>query len=301
MSLMAADFLRRCESLYRASRRVWGERFLARRVERQLAGGTEVTGYSDYTTGDDYRYVDWNRCARLDELLSKQFQGNEDPTTYFLLDCSASMRIREGAKLEAARRLTATLAYMAIAHLDRVGLLAFADRSLAELQPARGRRHLPRLLTFLGQLGTEIPLEHATTDLRKVVEKFVRQPQRRRGLVVIVSDMFDLDGITPALDMLRRYHYEPSLLQMVDQLDVDPATLLQGGVQVQDIESGSFVRERLDTNDLENYRQVFCEFQDSLKNYCHHHHLSFTQITAEASKEQAIQKMLVTHQVKMYS
>ena len=71
MNLFDADFLKRCESLHLAARRTWGQRMLGRRVELRLAGGTEVTGYTDYTTGHDFRYIDWNRCARPGALQEK--------------------------------------------------------------------------------------------------------------------------------------------------------------------------------------------------------------------------------------
>src|SRR6185295_4648415 len=68
-----SDFLRRCSAFHLMAQRAWGRRFLGRGVDRWRASATEASGVSDYTRGDDFRYVDWNRCARHDELVSKQF------------------------------------------------------------------------------------------------------------------------------------------------------------------------------------------------------------------------------------
>jgi uncharacterized protein (DUF58 family) len=159
-----AQFQRRCAGLHRQAQRAWGRQFLGRRRRLRVAGGTEATGTTDYTTGDELRYVDWNRCARHDELVTRQFMGTEDHWVYFLLDCSRSMALgvdtggspvsiaaassdRElksnrprrpvdtgeppvSTKFELARQLAAALGYLALANQDRVSVTAFASASL---------------------------------------------------------------------------------------------------------------------------------------------------------------------------
>jgi uncharacterized protein (DUF58 family) len=114
------QFQQRCESLSRAAKRLWGGQLLGRRAHTHVAGGTEVTGYGDYVTGDDFRYVDWNRAARLDELVSKRFAGSQHQRVYLLLDASASMSLGRPSKFDAARQAAAAVAYVALANHDLV-------------------------------------------------------------------------------------------------------------------------------------------------------------------------------------
>jgi uncharacterized protein (DUF58 family) len=281
-----ADFLQRCELLHVTAQRTWGRQFLARKEERRLAGGTEVTSFSDYTCGNDYRYVDWNRCARHDELLSKQFQGNEDQYVYFLIDCSGSMQIIDGTKFAAAARLTAALGYLALANLDRVGVTAFADGVLADLPPVRGRRHVPRLFEFLRGL----PRAAASTDLRRVAAALVRRPQPP-GLTVIVSDMLDPSGFEPALDILRRCRFEPYVLQVYHPFDAQPQLL--GKFRLVDAETGRTQLRVIDEQDLANYRDVWQEHGESLRRYCYHYSLGLTQTRSDVPLERSLETIML--------
>src|SRR5438309_10297149 len=91
------------------------------------------------TPGDDFRYLDWNLYARLDELLLKRFQEEEDLHVYFLLDCSRSMSFGTPPKFDFARQVAAALAYIALADLDRAAIVAFANDIVADFPLARGK------------------------------------------------------------------------------------------------------------------------------------------------------------------
>src|SRR6185503_5271482 len=108
-------FRRRCEALHALAGRAWGRRFLGRHIDQGSSAGTEVTGYNDYTSGDDFRHVDWYRCSRHDELLSKQYRGREDQRVYLLVDTSLGMGVQGGEKFTLATQLAAALGYLALA------------------------------------------------------------------------------------------------------------------------------------------------------------------------------------------
>lgn len=284
---MNQESLNRYQALHLAARRQWGDRFLCRAVQQTMAGGTEVTGYRDYTTGDDYRHVDWNLCARHDELRSREYRGTADASTYFLLDCSASMGLGSPTKFAYAQRLAEALVYLSIANLDRVQLLTFADGILAESPAARGRGALPTLGTFLEQASATA----ASTDLRAVVEQFVRRPQRR-GLVVLLSDLLDPRGFESALDLLRLHRYEPYVVQLFTPEEASPK--LAGKVEFYDVETQQTRQWTLGEQDLANYQRVFDEFLTSLASYCGRNRLNFTQTSTAAPAEAVLQRMIAS-------
>src|SRR3954452_8744571 len=162
--LFDSEFLKKLEYLSLVSRRVFRGQILAQRRTMQLGGGIEFADHRDYTPGDDFRYLDWNVYARHDELLLKRFQEEEDLHVYVLIDCSRSMGFGTPVKFDLARQVAAALAYIALADLDRVAIVAFAGDILADFPLTRGKARILSLLKFLDGLKTQGSL----TDLARV-------------------------------------------------------------------------------------------------------------------------------------
>src|SRR5215208_5406042 len=108
----------------------------------------EFREYRPYNPGDDVRYVDWRVYGRTDRYYVKRFEEETDLTCYLLLDTSASMAYKPGllSKIEYARFLAASLAYLITRQRDRISLLAISDRVKQALPPGGGQRHLQSLL-----------------------------------------------------------------------------------------------------------------------------------------------------------
>jgi uncharacterized protein (DUF58 family) len=294
MTLFDAPFLRRCEYLGDTARRSWGNRFLGRRLERRWAGGSEFVGHSDYTLGDDFRYVDWPLCARIDELLTRQYRGSEDRVVYLLVDCSVGMKLGQPVKFDVARRLAGALGHMALAGLDRVGIVGFAERTVTDMPPVRGRSHLARLLRFLDTM----PLESSPVSLDNVVDQFVRN-RPRRGLAVLISDLFDPAGFETAVDRLALHGFQPYLLQVVDDREAEPDCA--GAVQLVDVVHGRSRNAYLEDIDLANYRRVFREFSAGCRSYCEQRSIGMTQTRTGTPFELAILRMIRTATSRMYA
>src|SRR4051794_24496534 len=228
--LFDGDFLKKLEYLSLISRRVFRGSVLAQRRTKQMGGGIEFADHREYTPGDDFRHLDWNVYARHGDLLLKRFQEEEDLHVYILLDCSRSMGFGTPSKFDLARQLSAALAYIALADLDRVAIVGFSSGSVAEFPLARGKARVLSLLRFLEGLapqGTE-------TDIARFVGEFVHRSQRR-GLAILVSDLFDPQGFSGGLDLLRHHRYEPHVVQVYDRLEAEPNLL--GDLEMVDVET----------------------------------------------------------------
>src|SRR5215211_4134200 len=117
----------------------------------------EFREYRAYNPGDDVRYVDWRVYARTDRYYVRRFEEETDLNCYLLLDTSASMAYKPGAlsKIDYARFLAATLAYLITRQRDRVSLVGFSDRVKHALPPGGGHRHLQLLLHQLDAATAE--------------------------------------------------------------------------------------------------------------------------------------------------
>lgn len=285
MALFDSDFLKQLEYLSLISRRVFRGSLLAQRRTMQMGGGVEFADHREYTPGDDFRYLDWNVYARHDELLLKRFQEEEDLHVYLLLDCSRSMDFGSPRKFDFARQVTAALAYIALADLDRVAVIAFSNEIVADFPLTRGKARILSLLKFLESLEPQGTL----TDLARVASGFVHRTQRR-GLAVVVSDFYDPGGFERGLDVLRHRRYEPHVVQIFDHGEAEPTVL--GDIELYDVESSSTRKVTITERNLRQYRAIFERFQQSLLRYCHGHGLGCTRTSTETPFDELILKMM---------
>jgi uncharacterized protein (DUF58 family) len=287
MALFDSEFLKKLEYLSLVSKRVFRGQILAQRRTMQMGGGIEFADHRDYAPGDDFRYIDWNLYARHEELLLKRFQEEEDLHVYILLDCSRSMGFGNPPKFDFARQVAAALAYIALADLDRVAIVAFAGEIVADLPLTRGKSRILSLLQFL----EGIQAQGTVTNLGRVVSGFVHRSQRR-GLALVLSDLYDPDGYERGLDVLRHHKYEPHVIQMYDKREAEPTML--GDLELFDIESESARKVTVTERNLRQYRQIFDNFQESLRRYCTNYGLGCTRTSTEIPFDQLILKMMRT-------
>ena len=103
------------------SRKVFSGNLRAERRTRKVGSGIEFADHRTYSRGDDFRYIDWNLYGRLDKLLLRLFEEEEDLHIYILIDVSDSMSIGSPLpKLHYAMQVGAALTYVGLANLDRV-------------------------------------------------------------------------------------------------------------------------------------------------------------------------------------
>ncbi len=162
----------------------------------------EFAQHREYVPGDDVRYVDWRVWGRSERYVIKQFEQETNFYAHLLLDASRSMLYGEGErnKLEYAKTLVASLAYVIVAQRDGAGLYVFDSSWRAQLPPAGQPGHVQEILRTLESVEprekTSIaPLLHELADRL-----------RRRGLVFLVTDAFD--EVPPLLEGLRHLRFQ---------------------------------------------------------------------------------------------
>jgi uncharacterized protein (DUF58 family) len=258
--MLDTTFLKKLEYLSLVSRRIFPGQLLANRRARQLGSGIEFADHRNYSFGDDLRYLDWNVYARFGSELIRRFEEEKDLHLYFLLDCSKSMSAGTPNKFDYARQVTAALAYIALADLDRVCIVAFADKLYQIFPMTRGKQHILKIIRFLESLETV----GTTTDLATSMNEFVRRKQHT-GLAVMIGDFFDPNGFKQGLDTLRYRKYEPHIIQIHDQREAEP--LMLGDRQLHDVETGSVHNVTISEDMIRRYKQKFSSFLDEIKRY----------------------------------
>jgi uncharacterized protein (DUF58 family) len=255
-------FLRKLEYLAVVTKRAFLGQIRAERRSRRVGAGIEFADHRDYAAGDDLRYLDWNLYGRMQRLLVRLFEEDEDLSIYVLFDTSASMGIGAPPKLDVAMQVGAALAYVGLANLDRVALLPLTDSIQEGLPLARGKAHILPMLRFLD--GVEAA---GRTSLAAAIGDFLRRNRRRRrGLVILISDFYDPAGYREALDLLRYNRFETVVVQVSAPEEARPA--LRGDLTIRDIETGEERELTISPAALEEYRRRHGALLRGLEGFC---------------------------------
>jgi len=254
------DFQKKLETLAIVSRRVFAGRMRAERRSKKKGSGVEFADHRDYVPGDDFRFVDWSVYQKFGKLLVRLYEEEEDLAIYFIVDASLSMGFGGGRKFDQARRLAAALAYVGLANLDRVGVLAVNDEVMARLPPTRGKAQIFKVFQFLRGIEPT-----GTTDLGEALGTFVAQ-HKRRGLAVLVSDLYDPAGFERGINVLRYNRFEPYVLHIVDPADGHPP--LRGDIHVYDCETGDEREVTITDGLLAKMKAAYGEYLAEIQRYC---------------------------------
>jgi uncharacterized protein (DUF58 family) len=259
-ALFDEEFLKKLEYLHLISRKTFTGALRADRRTRKVGGGIEFADHRKYAFGDDFRYIDWNLYGRVDKLLLRLFEEEEDLHIYILLDVSRSMLIGEPLKLHYAMRVAAALTYIGLANLDRVGIVPFSDVLGERMPVARGKRRIFKVFEFLRNVGAG-----GITNLGRCMDTFVHQ-HKRRGLAVLISDFYDPRGFEEGINELRYNKFEPFVLQVYDEREVNPS--FHGDLTLVDCETGETKEVTVSRSMLEQYRKEHALYCDQLSSFC---------------------------------
>jgi uncharacterized protein (DUF58 family) len=179
---------------------------------------TEFAEYRQYMPGDDLRYLDWKLLGRTDRYYIKKYRADTNTQFHLLVDASGSMRYSSGgaSKLQYAKMLAASLAYLVNKQNDAVGMIAFDDAVRVQV-PAQNRTgHLRSIFGHLEQLnsGGETRL---SSMLHEAAERITK-----RSFVIIISDFYDeADALIEAFQHLSFKGNNVIAFQILDRNEIE--------------------------------------------------------------------------------
>lgn len=177
--------------------------FLSGQYESVFKGrGMEFDEVREYQPGDEIRSIDWNVTARMGRPFIKKYIEERQLTVMILLDVSASSYFGTSKRLksELAAEISAVIAYAAVEHNDRVGLIIFTDKIEKFIPPRKGQQHVLRVIRealYFKPKGKLTDIEGALRYLDSVTS--------RRAVTFIISDFFD-KGFKKPLSVANKRH-----------------------------------------------------------------------------------------------
>jgi uncharacterized protein (DUF58 family) len=153
--------------------------------------GREFESLREFVIGDEIRHISWAATARRGKLITRQYTIERSQNIVVLLDTGRLMTARIGrlTKLDHAVNATLSIAYVAAAGGDNVGMVAFSRRVVSYLPPRRGHDQINRLMEALYSLEPQM-----IEPSYKRAFNFFDVNCKRRSLVVILTDLVDRDA-----------------------------------------------------------------------------------------------------------
>jgi uncharacterized protein (DUF58 family) len=196
-----------------------------------LGMSLDFAEHRSYNPGDDIRRIDWRLYARTDRYYVKEFEADTNSNFMVLLDVSKSMSYSGTGvpKLDYAKYLAASLSYFSREQRDRVGMLSF-DSGIVDYVPASAK-HLDVVLHTLDR-ARATRAGSLETALRQAAELL-----RRRGLVVLISDLYEEpERVQAATGMLRHRGHDVIVFHLLDRSEIELDGSV-GGVALAEAES----------------------------------------------------------------
>ncbi|MFH1267756.1 MAG: DUF58 domain-containing protein [Planctomycetota bacterium] len=255
----------------------------------------EFAEHREYAPGDDLRYVDWKVFGRTDKIYLKQFEEETNQVCNLLLDTSESMRYQSAgapmSKLEYARCAAAALSYLVLQQQDSVGLVTFDREIRALVRESSNPSHLKQLLHVMEESAPERKTDTGPI-FHDLAERF-----KKRGIVVILSDLFDdVDSMMAGLKHFRHRRHDVILLHVLDPAELDfrfqRVTLFKGMEQLPEV----LVEPRALRA---AYLEEFDRFVRRLKKGCRMHRIDYVQMRTDQSLEMALSSYLSSRMTRV--
>ncbi|MBI3866778.1 MAG: DUF58 domain-containing protein [Planctomycetia bacterium] len=242
----------------------------------------EFSSHREYVPGDDLRHVNWKLFARQKRLYVKEYNAETNLNLYILLDISNSMECasRGRSKLHYGSALAAALAHLALKQQDAVGITLFADAVVANLPPKAKAHQLDEILRLIGATRAR-PASDAGRALHQAAEL-----ARHRGMVVVISDLFDdLTRIMDGLDHLRFMNHEVLLFHVFDPYERDLP--LEGNIRFHDLETGEELMTHAE-GVRESYLAAMTQWRGEVERECRNRAIDRIELTTDDPLDEAL-------------
>jgi uncharacterized protein (DUF58 family) len=195
------------------------EGFLSGRHRSPYHGvSVEFAEHREYVPGDDLRHLDWKVFGKTDRYYIKRYEEETSLTCHLIVDGSESMRYTGEAgvsKFDYAATAAASLAYLILKQQDFVGMAVFDERIRSFVPPSNNPVHMKSLTHELSEAGSE-----PKTDVGMVLTE-VATRIRQRGMVILISDLFDdPDRILKGLKRMRAKEMDIVVFHILDDEEI---------------------------------------------------------------------------------
>lgn len=286
-SFLDSAVLARLGTLPLMSRRPMLGQVSGRHASPHRGASVEFAEYRKYVPGDDLRRLDWRAYGRSDRFYIKEFEADTNLRCCVILDTSGSMEFGSVgvSKLEYARRIAATLGYLAVQQGDAIGLTCVADGIVTSVPPRRNPAHLTHIFDVLEQCKPAGPTQ-LDTILHELAETI-----RQRALIVILSDFFvEPATLRSCFEHLRYRKHDVAAFHLLDPEEI--GFTFQRPTRFLDLEGGPAIF--VEPSEIaERYHTALKKYLDELKQVVLETGVDYRRVSLDTSFEKVLTQFLV--------
>lgn len=247
----------------------------------------EFAEHRQYMPGDEKKHIDWKVAAKTDRYYVKQYEEETNLKSHILVDISGSMQYGSGtvSKIDFATYLAASLTFLMLKQRDAVGLALFTDKIQKYVPPRSVQNYLIHILRELENIEPQgetnvSPAFHALAERIK-----------RRGLVIIISDLFDKpENILSGLKHFRHRNHEVLLFHVLDPLEMSFA--FNREAVFKDLETGEELHT-LPWHIKREYQKQVREMLDFYQKVCGENNIDYILMNTETELDKALTEYLI--------
>lgn len=190
------------------------------KIRKQKSGIGEFSKIRSYVVGDDPRKINWRQTAKLQQLMTNEYEPEHGKYVTILIDCGRMMgaELKQGNRLEKVLEAAITVIAAALKKGDYVSVLAFSKDVKVFVPPAKGMSHLQTILQAIYHIEVD-----AVESNYGAVLSYLETMQKKRSLLLLFSDVGTFLHEESALMYLKRLRQRHLFLM----IGIEDATLLK--------------------------------------------------------------------------
>ncbi|GAB2561662.1 DUF58 domain-containing protein [Spirosoma areae] len=236
---MLINDLVKLNNLQLAGKLVSDELMLGIQASRRSGIGTEFEQFRHYTPGDDPKRIDWKLFAKTNHYLVRESATESNQQIRLLIDLSGSMNYAEGgvSRLQYARILLASLAYLSNRQSDQLSLYALQNGLVQPLVPA-GKQSFQKIVATLETTRASGAWDNKAAS----VPEFSR---KQTEMLLIASDFLQVnDEWVNLIQTVAGPRREIVIFQILGDQELDFS--MSGFYRFQDLETGKEIELQAD-------------------------------------------------------
>lgn len=212
------------------------------KIRKQQRGVGDFSQIRNYVVGDDPRMINWRQTAKLQEVMTNEYEPEHGKYVTILIDCGRMMgsELARGNRLEKALEAALTVTAAALQKGDYVSLVAFSKEVKVFVPPAKGMTHLQTILLAIYNLKVDT----AESNYAAVLT-YLETMQKKRSLLLLFSDIRTFlheESALVYLQRLRQRHLflmigiaDVAILKKVNEEPVDVRSAMEKSIAQQQI------------------------------------------------------------------
>lgn len=156
------------------------------KIRKMRSGTGEFSKVRSYVIGDDPRKINWRQSAKLQDLMTNEYEPEHGKHITILIDCGRIMgvELKEANRLERSVEAAITLATAALQNGDHVSIICFSKEIKAFVPPGQGLEHMDTILQTIYSIEVD-----AHESNYQYALQYAQSTQRKRSMMVLFSDV----------------------------------------------------------------------------------------------------------------